>query len=264
MTWVKIDDNLPQNLKVRSVSAPARWAYVSSICYAGANRTDGIIPRTALAMLDATPKIAAELLAARLWKDHVAGWEIHDFLKHNRAREASDALSEKRREAGRKGIANRWQTASNLPSKTDSKPDSNLMANGLSGSGSLDPDPLRQVAGFKDLQEQQERQNDSNLPDTVYRQIDTAWIQSAGTTLPRVAGERFESYALKVPLDWVLAAISETGHANKKDPRYTYAILDNWIRDGREQGPADAPNPFKASQVRIDASRAAAAARGVL
>lgn len=238
MTWVKIDDRLPEHPKVIGLSDKAFRLYVTSICFASTNKTDGEIPPAAISRMGGTPKLAAELVAAVLWDSTSrGGWVVHDYLKYNRAKEAIDELSDKRSKAGSKGLANRWQNANQIASVLP-----------LSGSGSSNTD-LQQPLGNDPGEEEAERQKPSKLPDDVYRQIDTAWIQSAGTTLPRVAGERFEAYALKASVDWVLDAISETGHANVKDPRYAYKILDNWLRDGREQAPKEAANRFKESRV---------------
>ena len=108
-TWVKVDDKLPSNLKVRSVTVPARWAYIASICYAGANRTDGYIPESALALIDGSPKIAGELVTAGLWETAQGGWSVHDFLVYNRSREAQQSVEQKRSKAGSISAAKRQQ-----------------------------------------------------------------------------------------------------------------------------------------------------------
>jgi len=245
MSWVKIDDRLPGNTKVVGLSDRAFRVYVASICYSSAHLSDGEIPCAALPDIRGTAKIAEELVSAGLWDTTSRkGWTVHDYLVYNRSKVKALETSEARGKAGSKGAAKRWQN--------ESQNDGNVF---LSASSSRDLSPNPDPVSLKTLEEQ-EGQNDGKLPDTVYRQIDTAWIQATGTTLPRVAGERFEAYAQKAPPQWVLDAIEETGHGNKKDPRYTYAILDNWIRDGREQAPAaNGTNPFKAGAERIAAAR---------
>ena len=94
MTYVKIDDTLPGNPKVRSVSLAARWTYVSSICYSGLHKLNGDIQRNMLNGLDGNPKIAAELVEASLWEPRPFGWYVHDYLKHNRSKELIDKRSE--------------------------------------------------------------------------------------------------------------------------------------------------------------------------
>ena len=155
MTWVKLDDTMPDNPKVAMLSLPSRWAYISSICFAARNKTDGFIPATSLGAVYATAKYAAELEAGGLWEPCKGGWVIHDFLKHNRSREQMAAVSEIRSKVGSKGGANRWQIAT----ASDKQIASSLL---LSGSGSSsDPDhPSKNGV----TPETEEKQTPSNLP----------------------------------------------------------------------------------------------------
>src|SRR5688572_22885941 len=108
MTWVKIDDAMPGNPKVKGCGLPARWAYIASICYAGRYKTNGKIPRSALADVQATPKIADELVAAGLWEPIPEGWLIHDFLKYNRSKEQAERISEAASHAGKASADTRY------------------------------------------------------------------------------------------------------------------------------------------------------------
>ena len=94
MTWVKIDDTLPGNPKVRGVPLAARWTYISSICYSNLHKLNGDIQRNMLGTLDGNPKIADQLMAAGLWEPRPFGWYIHDYLRHNRSKELIDQRSE--------------------------------------------------------------------------------------------------------------------------------------------------------------------------
>lgn len=116
-TWVKLDDNLPLNPKVRRVSVAARWSYVASICYAGNSRTDGYVPCGALTLVDGTQRIAEELVSAGLWEKAADGWHIHDYLKHNRSKERVEQVSTARSEAGRASAAKRHQPVEQEPNK---------------------------------------------------------------------------------------------------------------------------------------------------
>lgn len=247
MSWVKVDDTMPQNPKVRMVSVPARWAYVASICYAGLNRTDGVIPRASLALVDATPKLAAELVSAGLWEPHAHGWAIHDYLAHNRSRERIDSISVSRSESGRKGLAKRYANGSQLASEPASKTLANDLANReqlasglpLSGSGSVSDLPQLQEPDQENNHDQN-RQNASKLlapdeRDALYRRLCDGWMHATGTTMARQAVERFEAYCERTSEEWVFDAIRETGNQGKRVPSYTFAILENWIANGREQ-----------------------------
>lgn len=108
-TYVTLEDDMNLNPKVRGVSLAARWAYVSSICYSGRTLSDGRIPKADLGLVDATPAVARELVAAKLWDlDEKRGWIVHDYLEHNRSRAQVDEAKTRARENGAKGLASRY------------------------------------------------------------------------------------------------------------------------------------------------------------
>lgn len=172
MTWVKIDDNLPQNPKLRRVSVAARWAYISSICYAGNNRTDGFIPFGALALLDANNKISVDLVAVNLWEPAEGGWYIHDFLLHNRSKERIADIVDKRREAGRIGQQKRQQNA-----------DQNDEHVALSVSVSVDPPVLQE--GVPDT-DRQSAQQIAGAEKPRHKPIDEAFLAELQSEHPTV------------------------------------------------------------------------------
>ena len=106
-TWVKFDDELPQNPKLRSVSDHARWTYISAICYSGHHLTDGFIPDSMLLLLDGTKRIATALVGAGLWEKVPGGWHIHDYEEYNRTRAQAAAASERNGKNGALGRASR-------------------------------------------------------------------------------------------------------------------------------------------------------------
>lgn len=77
------------------------------------------------------------------------------------------------------------------------------------------------------------------MEENAYRRITDAWTMATGAIIGRQPAEKFEAYAERLPLDWVLDAIKETGEQGKRAPSYAFAILDRWERDGREK-PKDA------------------------
>lgn len=109
MTWVRIDDQMPQNEKVARLSHLAFRVYVGSICFCGQKLTDGRLERAMLTLIPhATAKIAKELVESGLWEMTSEGWFVHDYLTYNRSRADVEAMSVQRREAGRKGLASRY------------------------------------------------------------------------------------------------------------------------------------------------------------
>lgn len=91
MSYAQIDDNLPHHIKLLNSGpdAPAIFGlYVASICYAQRLRTDGRIPRNALALLlpgcpSPAPRLLKKLVELRLWEVTEDGWTVHDYLDHN-------------------------------------------------------------------------------------------------------------------------------------------------------------------------------------
>lgn len=238
MPWVKIDEHMPDHPKVIALSDKAFRLYVTSICYSSANKTDGEILPAALGRMGGTPKLAQELVSAILWDTTSrGGWCVHDYLKYNRSKVAIQAVSQTRREAGAKGAANRWQSATDLPKQTDG----NLF---LSASASGSHDSLNPARVIQVLPEP-ERQNDSNLPsepEYPLRECMDLWTQATGTTVTRMVGDAMEAAMEDTPPDWVKDAIRETGFAGAKSWKYTAAILDRWKHEGREVEPS-APDP---------------------
>lgn len=106
-TYVKIEDDMNLNTKVRSVSLAARWTYVASICHSGRTLSDGVVSTADLGLVDGTPKIAKELEAANLWERVSGGWYVHDYLLINRSRAQVEEIKRTNAENGAKGRANR-------------------------------------------------------------------------------------------------------------------------------------------------------------
>lgn len=82
MTWLRLDAALWTHPKIRAAGEPAAWLYVCGLCYCQLHATGGHIPRQALASLSPSThraRSAKSLVAAGLWVEVGAGWDIHDF-----------------------------------------------------------------------------------------------------------------------------------------------------------------------------------------
>lgn len=124
MSWVKIDDRMPEHPKVFGLSDRAFRAHVEALCYCAGILSDGLVP-TVIAKGRRWARSAGELVTAGLWEVDERGWMIHDYLKHQRSKESADRLSETRAAVGAlggqaKAIAK--QTASKLVSKPLANP----------------------------------------------------------------------------------------------------------------------------------------------
>jgi hypothetical protein len=87
--WVKLDDRMPRNPKVRGLSDRAFRAYIEGLCHCGEQETNGHLDRATVKAV-ARPRVVEELLAAGLWI--VAGPEefgiwVKDYLDFNPSRE---------------------------------------------------------------------------------------------------------------------------------------------------------------------------------
>ncbi len=105
MTYARLQDDFPENPKVAGLSDSAFRLYVTGLCYAARNKTNGAIPRGILRRLGGSTTSAERLVAARLWENTEAGWTIHDYLKHQRSREEIESISQAKRQAGALGGA---------------------------------------------------------------------------------------------------------------------------------------------------------------
>lgn len=104
MTWFKLDDQITEHPKYVGLSPDAWCLWIHGTAYTSRNLTDGFIPATLLPRLSPVPDIAPvvqELVTAGIWVQTGRGYEIHDYLEHNRSRQdvaaARDDATERQR-----------------------------------------------------------------------------------------------------------------------------------------------------------------------
>ena len=120
MPWGRLDDSLYDHPKVEALPDDVRlagvglWARAISWC----NRylTDGRIPRSRIAKLDATLDLADALVAVGLFDVTSDGYAVHDFLDFNDSR--ATVLERRQREAERKAEYRRQKGLAARPSGT--------------------------------------------------------------------------------------------------------------------------------------------------
>lgn len=111
--WTRLDDHFATHPKIVAAGPLAGWLYVCALCYASLHRTDGFVPRAAIAMMasfdgiQADPAdLAATLVRVGLWNVTADGWVIHDFRDYNPTRSAieqkREQISAARRSAGQR------------------------------------------------------------------------------------------------------------------------------------------------------------------
>lgn len=139
MSWARLDDGLhshPKFLRLMVAGADgfaALGLWTAALTYA-AGHTGGFVPRewavmTCREQLDGWAKL---LVDAGLWTPVEDGWQIHDYLDYNPSPSDRAQLSEKRREAGKRGAEARWRKQAN----------GNLPFSGHSGANSPVPVPV--------------------------------------------------------------------------------------------------------------------------
>lgn len=153
MTYVLLDDNYPNNPKVEPLTIQAKYLYVCGLCYCNRNLTDGALTAKAVKKIlleaDVRQKHVVELMDAGLWDRAADGFLVHDWGDVNHPAEVVKAkrkeVSEKRREAGRKGAEARWANGKRM-----AKQDGKAVATGngpLLSSPLEDQEPLARSLG---------------------------------------------------------------------------------------------------------------------
>lgn len=113
MSWVKLDDALPDHPKLAHLPAEYCWLFVCSICYANRYKTNGYVPDGVIDRLcgglDDPIDARKTLVSCGLWElptDHPDDFLIHDYLEYQPSKEDADAkrlsIHQKKVDAGRK------------------------------------------------------------------------------------------------------------------------------------------------------------------
>lgn len=101
MTWVKLDDQFDENLKVLGLSDSGFRLYVTLLCYCARKETDGRFS-LAIAKSFGSPRSIKELVSAGLWLEAGVGLEVKDYLSYNPSHAQLEA--ERARVRGRVGL----------------------------------------------------------------------------------------------------------------------------------------------------------------
>jgi hypothetical protein len=118
MTWIKLDDTLPNNPKILPLSDKAFRLYIEGLCYANQYLTDGFLAQAVVNRLD-SGNACKELLEAGLWIEVENGTQIHDYCEHQTSRK----VVEEKREQVRNRVT-RYREKSNAhvtPSETETE-----------------------------------------------------------------------------------------------------------------------------------------------
>ena len=113
MTWIKLDDSLPNNPKILPLSDGAFRLYIEGLCYANQYLTDGYLANAVLIRLDQGNN-RDELVWAKLWIESEDGIFINDYTEHQSSKADVEAKKEQVRDR-----VQRFRTKSNAVSNAD-------------------------------------------------------------------------------------------------------------------------------------------------
>lgn len=114
LPWFRADTNLPTHDKILDLlgrspkGKGAGFVYMCGLAYCAGHETDGFIARAALPFVHGTAVEARLLAEVRLWEVVEGGWRIRNWGTRQLVGAESQALSDERSKAGKKGAEARW------------------------------------------------------------------------------------------------------------------------------------------------------------
>ena len=131
MPWARIDDRANSDAKLLALSDSAYRLWVAGLIFCNFNLTDGFIPSEALQYLGvkSAQHLVKHLVSAGLWDEVEGGWEVHDYLNHNKSASEVRRTQAERAEGGNRGgrpktleVNLKGSGDQNLQGKPSSKP----------------------------------------------------------------------------------------------------------------------------------------------
>ena len=117
MAWIRVESSVARNRKFVKAGPAPSWLWLCGLAYCQEGLTDGFIPAEALNYLGVknARQLAGHLVTAGLWDAVENGWQVHDYLAHNRSAADVDAIRQTRAEGGKRG----GRPKKNLPNNLD-------------------------------------------------------------------------------------------------------------------------------------------------
>jgi len=232
MSWVKIDDQMFSHPKVLEAGNAAVGLWLRLLSWAAAHGTDGQIPAAVPGMFTkSTRRDLKSLTRAGLLDESPCGhgWVIHDYLDWNpsaaEVEEKREHISKVRSQAGKKGVANRYQPP-NKPSNKNLTP-SPSPSPSSSSSSSGDGD-------FRSLQTAIERETRRPYPNK--------WLKLGQDLAPYPAGE-------------IDRAIETAQAEGKPNAGLVLRIIERWRNEGQATANARAGPRRREKRTYLDATR---------
>lgn len=119
MTWLKLDTMTPSHDDLVDLDAAVKWFYIAALCYSAQHLTDGHLRRTRIGLIDPVypdPHAAIAVLEhAGLVEPTADGWQIRNYLQHQRSAEQVRA----QREAAKERAQRVREVRANVRANTD-------------------------------------------------------------------------------------------------------------------------------------------------
>jgi hypothetical protein len=143
LAYVALEASIRTHRKFLAAGPAASWLWVCGLCHCQEGLTDGFIPDSVVDYLGVKPRdarrLAIDLVKAGLWDRAEGGWQIHDYLDHNKSGDQVRQIMRKRAEGGRLGGRPRAETLEVNHQGSDKNGTSQTLPETLSGSsGSSD------------------------------------------------------------------------------------------------------------------------------
>lgn len=186
MTWFKVDDTLAFHPKVIEAGNPAMGLWVRAGSWSAQQLTNGFIPDAIVSTLDG--KAAAKRLAAvGLWERVDGGWQFHNWLERQPAREDVEERREKERQkkqrqrlAGSKSSDRGEDGRFMSPRESPGDNDGDAPGDSLGVSPATRPDPTRPMSVR--LQEQQVNRTAAEQRSELLKQAATVVVSRRDLT----------------------------------------------------------------------------------
>lgn len=152
MAYMMLETSIRTHRKFIAAGPAASWLWACGLGYCQDTLTNGFIPDNAIEFLGVknARSLAPKLVEVKLWEVVEGGWQMHDYLDHNKSADEVRDIMRRRREGGKKGGRPRKTETSevSLPPQSDETIEVNLQ--GFDGSETprnLPENPIRDGTG---------------------------------------------------------------------------------------------------------------------
>jgi len=216
--YIRIDVLLPDNPKLDGLSAAAKWTLIEMWCYCGQHLTDGFV-RDAKWRKFGTSRERAALVTAGLAEPVPGGFQMHDYLEHQRSRAEVLELKEKRRKAGEKGGRAKANAKQVLEQTLDHLLQQNASKSVAEAEAEAEAD--KSLADVHDQSNGRYARADDDLIDLIITELRTA----TGRTIDRQWAAKTRDYILSGRTIADPAAYVRQAIRSEPDPRTRFLPL---------------------------------------